>query len=100
VFYSNSPSINILYICLFNVLINITSGNQVLKKFSGKKVIGEHITAKKAVNQRQQMRFRIIASNAYRKTILVLTKHFYAAIEGESLKTIKDIKNGFETHYN
>jgi len=32
-----------------------------------KKILGEHITAIKASNQRQQMRFRIIAYNAYRK---------------------------------
>lgn len=32
-----------------------------------KKILGEHITARKASNQRQQMRFRIIAYNAYRK---------------------------------
>lgn len=31
-----------------------------------KKVFGEHLTARKAVNQRQQARFRIIAYNAYR----------------------------------
>lgn len=32
-----------------------------------KKVFGEHLTAKKAVNQRQQLRFRVLAYNAYRK---------------------------------
>lgn len=32
-----------------------------------KKVFGEHITAVKASSQRQQMRFRIIAYNAYKK---------------------------------
>ena len=32
-----------------------------------KKVCGEHLTAMKAVNQRQQTRFRVIAYNAYRK---------------------------------
>lgn len=31
-----------------------------------KKVFGEHLTARKAVNQRQQTRFRLIAYNAYR----------------------------------
>ena len=37
-----------------------------------KKVFGEHITAVKASNQRQQMRFRIIAYNAYKKANLFL----------------------------
>ena len=52
-----------------------------------KKLFGEHITAIKASNQRQQMRFRIIAYNAYRKASLLgllLTKHFYGAIKPQS----------------
>jgi len=32
-----------------------------------KKCFGEHLTAKKAINQRKQMRFKIIAYNGYRK---------------------------------
>ena len=45
-----------------------------------KKVFGEHLTATTAKGQRQQARFRIIAYNAYKKTILVFFKHFYAAV--------------------
>ena len=45
-----------------------------------KKVFGEHLTATKAKGQRQQTRFRIISYNAYRKTILLIIKHFYAAL--------------------
>ena len=44
-----------------------------------KKVCGEHLTAMKASNQRQQTRFRIIAYNAYRKSFLFFIKHFYGA---------------------
>lgn len=45
-----------------------------------KRVLGEHLTAMKAVNQRQQTRFRIIAYNAYRKSFLLLIKDFYEAV--------------------
>lgn len=41
-----------------------------------KKVFGEHLTAKKATNQRQQTRFRIIAYNAYRLTKSPLIEGF------------------------
>jgi hypothetical protein len=44
-----------------------------------KKVCGEHLTAMKAVNQRQQTRFRVIAYNAYRKSSLLLFKDFYGS---------------------
>ena len=44
-----------------------------------KKVCGEHLTATKAQTQKQQMRFRIIAYNAYKKASLLLTEHFYGA---------------------
>ena len=44
-----------------------------------KKVFGEHLTATTAKGQRQQTRFRIIAYNAYRKSILLFFEHFYAA---------------------
>jgi len=44
-----------------------------------KKVCGEHLTAMKAVNQRQQTRFRVIAYNAYRKSSLFLIEDFYGA---------------------
>jgi len=44
-----------------------------------KKMFGEHLTAIKAANQRQQMRFRIIAYNAYRKISIIFHEHFYAA---------------------
>ncbi len=44
--------------------------------FVVKKVFGEHLTAKKAVNQRQQMRFRLLAYNAYRKTISYIIEGF------------------------
>lgn len=37
-----------------------------------KKVLGEHLTATKAVNQRKQTGFRIIAYNAYKKAIIQL----------------------------
>ena len=48
--------------------------------FTFKKICGEHLTAKKAKNQRQQTRFRIIAYNAYKKTIFIkLLKDFYTA---------------------
>ena len=43
-----------------------------------KKICGEHLTAKKAKNQRQQTRFRIIAYDAYKKITLKILKHFYA----------------------
>ena len=43
-----------------------------------KKICGEHITAKKTTNQRQQTRFRIIAYNAYKKTTLKILNDFYA----------------------
>jgi len=39
-----------------------------------KKVCGEHLTAMKAVNQRQQTRFRVMAYNAYRKSFLFLIR--------------------------
>lgn len=42
-----------------------------------KKVCGEHLTAMKASNQRQQTRFRVIAYNAYKKSFLFLIKDFY-----------------------
>ena len=51
-----------------------------------KKVFGEHITATKPKGQRQQMRFRIIAYNAYRKASTLFTKHFYAAAETQRLE--------------
>ena len=41
-----------------------------------KKVFGEHITATKAKGQRQQVRFRMISYNAYRKALLFI-EHFY-----------------------
>ena len=44
-----------------------------------KKVFGEHLTATTAKGQRQQARFRIIAYNSYRKTILLFFEHFYGA---------------------
>lgn len=44
-----------------------------------KKICGEHITAMKAVNQRQQTRFRVIAYNAYRKASFLFMEHFYEA---------------------
>lgn len=51
--------------------------------FVVKKVLGEHLTAKKAVNQRQQMKLRLIAYNAYRKIKSIyqklVLKDFYAA---------------------
>ena len=43
-----------------------------------KKVLGEHLTATTARGQRQQARFRIIAYNAYKKSILFFFEHFYA----------------------
>lgn len=43
-----------------------------------KKVLGEHLTATTAKGQRQQARFRIIAYNAYKKSILFFFEHFYA----------------------
>lgn len=51
-----------------------------------KKVCGEHITAVKASNQKQQMRFRIIAYNAYKKASFILIEHFYAAPYSQYLK--------------
>ena len=44
-----------------------------------KKVFGEHLTATTAKGQRQQARFRMIAYNAYKKSMLILFKDFYAA---------------------
>jgi len=50
-----------------------------------KKVCGEHLTAMKAVNQRQQTRFKIIAYNAYRKSSLFFIEHFYGSIQSQTL---------------
>lgn len=46
-----------------------------------KKVLGEHLTAMKASNQRKQTGYRVIAYNAYRKSSLFLLfiEHFYGA---------------------
>lgn len=52
-----------------------------------KKVCGEHLTAMKAVNQRQQTRFRVIAYNAYRKSFLFLIKDFYGPLISIILNT-------------
>jgi len=51
--------------------------------FVVKKVFGEHLTAIKAVNQRQQLRFRIIAYNAYRKATSYI---FLGFLRGLSLE--------------
>lgn len=42
-----------------------------------KKVFGEHLSATSAKGQRQQLRFRIIAYNAYRKASSIIIEHFY-----------------------
>ena len=55
--------------------------------FVFKKVCGEHLTAMKAVNQRQQTRFRVIAYNAYRKSFLFLIRDFYGSSKTKSLNT-------------
>jgi len=44
-----------------------------------KKVFGEHLTATTSKGQRQQARFRMIAYNAYKKSILLFFEHFYGA---------------------
>lgn len=59
-----------------------------------KKVLGEHLTARKAVNQRQQMRFRLIAYNAYRKIkSFIWIEVFYKTvfIGVSELNTINDL---------
>jgi len=61
--------------------------------FTLKKVCGEHLTAKKATNQKQQTRFKIISYNAYRKTILTqLTKDFYATLKTKNLNVLSPLK--------
>ena len=77
---------------LGGLLETTPSGESII--FTFKKVLGEHLTAKKATNQRQQTRFRIIAYNAYKKTIFIkLLKHFYTA------NRQKDLYKTLNSHY-
>lgn len=48
--------------------------------FVMKKVCGEHLTATKAIMQRKQTKFRVLAYNAYRKTKTLFHKDFYKAL--------------------
>lgn len=58
--------------------------------FVVKKVFGEHLTAIKAVNQRQQLRFRIIAYNAYRKTISYWLEGFLRGLKFLFLSLVRN----------